>query len=324
MKKMTSIAIAVLSVITIGCQTIAPQSSTPTTDGVRKVNQVAWDKTGDTFRLPNDNELNRNEARLVFVRNLDDDAIETSTNIGIDGRFQVSLQGQRYSEVVTCSGSHQLSAHITGEKNNQLLDDGQRYDFDGQQTYYFLIDVNDANQPTIRPLTQQQALSSLKDSAKQTHQISRVIADCPVQQPVNQPPVIEPPIESPVIVPATKPETTEVNKPIKLDVLFDFDSATIRPGYYPRLESVAKFMTVNTDTTAALEGHTDNKGPASYNLRLSQNRANAVKDVLVNKYGLNHNRLTTVGYGESQPVDTNDTPEGRQNNRRVIATISQD
>ena len=71
-----------------------------------------------------------------------------------------------------------------------------------------------------------------------------------------------------------------------------------------------------------LESHTDSKGAASYNLNLSQARANSVKDSLVTNYGIQQSRITTKGYGETQPVATNDTDAGRQKNRRVVATIA--
>jgi outer membrane protein OmpA-like peptidoglycan-associated protein len=86
---------------------------------------------------------------------------------------------------------------------------------------------------------------------------------------------------------------------------------------------MAQFMTANPNTTAVIEGHTDSKGPANYNLTLSKARANAVKTYLLQEYGIDAKRLTTTGYGESQPVASNDTVQGRQNNRRVIATIGQ-
>ena len=72
-----------------------------------------------------------------------------------------------------------------------------------------------------------------------------------------------------------------------------------------------------------MEGHTDSRGSESYNLQLSQKRANTVKNILVDKYGMQPSRLRAVGYGEAMPIDINDTEEGRQNNRRVVATVSE-
>jgi OOP family OmpA-OmpF porin len=82
-------------------------------------------------------------------------------------------------------------------------------------------------------------------------------------------------------------------------------------------------MRQHPEVTAVLEGHTDSKGNAAYNQRLSEQRAQAVKDKMVNQYGISSQRLMAQGYGESRPVATNDTEQGRQENRRVVAIISQ-
>lgn len=305
---------AVIALSLTGCQTLTTQVQTASTeDGVRQVGTVYWDKTGDGFSMPDNSTLRTNQARVVFVRQLDQDVLQTSTNIGIDDRFQVSLQPGQFSEVITCAGNHDINTEITGVKNNKLSTHSNNYNLTAQTTHYFEVGVDNNNKPTLTPLSQPQALELLKDSVRQTHQISRLVTDCKLATP----------IVPPVVTPAPQQEQIEINTPIKLDVLFDFDSANVKPNFYPRLERMAEFMKVNPNMSAVLEGHTDSKGPASYNLRLSQARANAVKSFLVNKYGTDANRLKTVGYGESQPIDTNDTAAGRQNNRRVVAIINQ-
>ena len=71
------------------------------------------------------------------------------------------------------------------------------------------------------------------------------------------------------------------------------------------------------DLKLAIEGHTDNVGDAAANQKLSEKRANAVKQYLVSSYGIDAGRLTAKGLGATKPVGSNDTLEGRQNNRRV-------
>ena len=108
---------------------------------------------------------------------------------------------------------------------------------------------------------------------------------------------------------------------ITLLVEFDFDKANVKPMYDSDIEKVANFLNAYPNTTAELEGHTDSKGTDEYNMKLSQRRAESVKKYLVEKFNIDASRLTAIGHGESQPVDTNETDEGRQRNRRVVASI---
>jgi OOP family OmpA-OmpF porin len=108
---------------------------------------------------------------------------------------------------------------------------------------------------------------------------------------------------------------------ITLLVEFDFDKATVRPQYHNDIEKVANFLNAYPDTNAVLEGHTDSVGTDEYNMKLSGRRAESVKKYLVEKFNIDAARISTKAYGESKPVATNDTAEGRQRNRRVVATI---
>jgi OOP family OmpA-OmpF porin len=106
---------------------------------------------------------------------------------------------------------------------------------------------------------------------------------------------------------------------ILADVLFDFDRSVVRPEAFPLLDEVALIIVNNPGLRVILEGHTDSIGSEAYNMGLSKRRAEAVKDYLVNK-GVSSDQMATVGYGESKPVATNQTKEGRQLNRRTEIT----
>jgi OOP family OmpA-OmpF porin len=106
---------------------------------------------------------------------------------------------------------------------------------------------------------------------------------------------------------------------IVLKIEFDTDKYFIRAKYNNEIKKVADYMKKYPNTTVVMEGHTDNVGDDAYNQELSQNRANSVKQYLVNNFGIKASRLTAIGYGESRPVASNDTEEGRQKNRRVQA-----
>jgi len=108
---------------------------------------------------------------------------------------------------------------------------------------------------------------------------------------------------------------------IKLNVTFPFDSSQVQQRYFTDIKELADFLKRFTDVQVEIEGHTDNVGPETYNQGLSERRAKAVADVLINEHGIAASRLRPRGYGESRPVATNDTAEGRQQNRRVMATL---
>ncbi|WP_188109662.1 OmpA family protein [Pseudohalioglobus sediminis] len=108
---------------------------------------------------------------------------------------------------------------------------------------------------------------------------------------------------------------------IKLMVNFGFDSTTVQEQYFADLGELAAFLKRFEDVYVDIEGHTDSTGPEDYNQGLSQRRAQAVVDYLVNEHGIAAQRLEPKGYGESQPVADNSTAEGRAENRRVMATL---
>lgn len=105
------------------------------------------------------------------------------------------------------------------------------------------------------------------------------------------------------------------------DVLFDVDEATLKPGGLRTVGRLAEFMEEYPDRRVRIEGHTDSTGSAEYNQRLSERRAGAVRDALVDR-GIASQRIETRGYGFDYPVASNDTPANRQRNRRVEIVIS--
>jgi len=104
------------------------------------------------------------------------------------------------------------------------------------------------------------------------------------------------------------------------DVLFETGKAELMPGAMNMIVRLAQFMKQYPEKKLQIEGHTDSTGGASFNLRLSEDRANAVRSVLLAE-GVSNQRIETVGYGMSKPVATNATVEGRQRNRRVEIVI---
>lgn len=108
---------------------------------------------------------------------------------------------------------------------------------------------------------------------------------------------------------------------VTLLVEFDFDKDKVKSLYHDDIEKVANLLKAYPKTDVELEGHTDSIGTDEYNMDLGMRRAESVKSYLVEELGIDASRISTRSYGESMPADTNDTPEGRQHNRRVVATI---
>jgi len=122
---------------------------------------------------------------------------------------------------------------------------------------------------------------------------------------------------TPPPTPAPEPEPDPCTGVIRLrGVEFEFDSATLTPVSSVVLDAATDSLNQCPNVAVGIEGHTDSVGPDAYNQSLGQRRAASVRDFLVGK-GVPASRLTASSYGESRPIATNDTDEGRALNRRV-------
>jgi outer membrane protein OmpA-like peptidoglycan-associated protein len=104
-------------------------------------------------------------------------------------------------------------------------------------------------------------------------------------------------------------------------ILFGFDSSTLTATSKANLRERADILKKYGDTDLEIDGHTDDRGTEAYNQTLSEKRASAVADYL-KSLGVSNRRITTIGYGESSPVATNETDNGRAQNRRVEVAIT--
>jgi OOP family OmpA-OmpF porin len=100
-------------------------------------------------------------------------------------------------------------------------------------------------------------------------------------------------------------------------IYFDFDKSEVKPESDPTLKETSKLLSENPKLNLYVVGHTDNVGDYNYNMKLSQARADAVVKMLVSKYNVDKNRLTSAGVGPLAPLTSNDTEEGKAKNRRV-------
>ncbi len=148
----------------------------------------------------------------------------------------------------------------------------------------------------------------------------KVDADGCTPPPLPPPPPPPPVVQKMVPQAAKAMEAAIVEKGrVTLKVEFDFDKSIIKKQYHHEIGNLAEVMKAHPDFKITIEGHTDNTGGLTYNEKLSQRRADAVKDYLVTKFGIDASRLAVKGYGPIRPIESNATKEGRQKNRRVEA-----
>ncbi|HBS59503.1 MAG TPA: hypothetical protein DEA44_09570 [Firmicutes bacterium] len=146
-----------------------------------------------------------------------------------------------------------------------------------------------------------------------THYFGHAKAKETVQPPVEPPVVVQPPVEPPVVV---QPPVEQPKKIILKGVNFDFDMDTLQPQSYPVLNNVVDMANNNPQRNFLLVGHTDSRGSDEYNMDLSMRRVKTVQRYLVSQ-GVAETRLAVDWKGEREPIATNDTDEGRAENRRV-------
>lgn len=135
------------------------------------------------------------------------------------------------------------------------------------------------------------------------------------------PPIILPPPE-PTAPPPAAPPPPEPPRFVLMGVQFDTGKATLTSGSHARLDTIVEYLAHKQSARIEISGHTDNVGNKKDNKKLSLQRADAVRAYLVSK-GIDASRIQTVGYGDERPIASNDTPEGRQENRRIEAAEPQ-
>ena len=118
-------------------------------------------------------------------------------------------------------------------------------------------------------------------------------------------------------IPDTRNKILTQNKWVTHGILFDVNSATIKPESYGTLKEMANVLNEYADLKVKIVGHTDADGKDDANLDLSKRRAASVKETLSKEFGIDATRMETDGKGESEPIDKNDIPAGKANNRRV-------
>ena len=163
-------------------------------------------------------------------------------------------------------------------------------------------------------------LKRVKDMGK-ANACSRVI---PFDAYITNPYYAMGPLYYTMTVKTTQLASTQKIVGIKInDIKFDYDKLELKPAQKDELNQLGKFLQANPKVFVAVQGFCDNRGTPEYNMKLSRERAEAVTDYIVKNFKLDAGRVATMWYGEGNPVDSNDTAEGRAKNRRVEIAVSQ-
>lgn len=138
---------------------------------------------------------------------------------------------------------------------------------------------------------------------------------------VTAPPVPLPAPPPPVVPKPSAAAKRFCNKPAILMINFDVDKYNIKPQYHAELKTVGDFLKEYPTSHGEIAGHTDSTHTREYNQKLSERRANSVKEYLIKTFGIAPERLSSRGYGKDKPIDTNKTKAGRAKNRRIVANF---
>jgi OOP family OmpA-OmpF porin len=136
--------------------------------------------------------------------------------------------------------------------------------------------------------------------------------------------VVLPPPPAPAPLPPAAAAAAKrfCSKPAVLAINFDTDKSDIKPQYHDELKTVGDFLMYFPNAKGEISGHTDSVGSNAYNQKLSERRAESVGSYIRTTFGVNPDRITTKGYGETKPVASNKTKAGRAQNRRIVANFT--
>jgi OOP family OmpA-OmpF porin len=130
-----------------------------------------------------------------------------------------------------------------------------------------------------------------------------------------------PPAPVIAVVPPMAP-AAKLCSPAVINVQFDTNKSDIKPQYHDELKAMGDFLTEFPNATGVIEGHTDSVGSKAANMKLSQRRADSIRNYLIDKFGIAPGRIKAVGYGPTKPVSSNETKSGKEQNRRIESNFT--
>ena len=293
---------------------------------------------GDVHTAVGDDEVDIDRVSVDAIRYFTEDGVQPYSSLGVG---HTSIDGK----TANSGGTHgNLGLGVLIPLNERLaVRTGVKYiyDFDGeyddgQATVGFSWKVGggtkgstEAAPEVVEPVAGDSDRDGVADSADQCPGTPyRVAVDangCPLDQDGDGVPNYRD--RCPETAPGTKvdhrgcKQADVSTQKEELLVHFALNSAVVMPSYRSDFMRMAEFLKEHSGVSAVIEGHADHTGTLDYNQALSVRRAESVKAILVKKYGIDANRLRTIGYGETRPVASNDNAAGRQANRRAVAVV---
>jgi len=278
-----------------------------------------------------DESKNAVGAKIEIIDKKSGKIISTQESNSATGKFLVSLpSGKNYKMNVTSDGYYaeekefnipkgekftELDVNVIMKRKAQLVSlEGDILDENGKPIVGTIEIINNATGEVILKTTTDKLGKYLSKLQAGKNYGIVVSSDGYLFQSVN---LDIPPDKDRIQIPPIKLKKIEAGKNIVLNnIFFDFDKATLRADSKSELDRVSKVLRENPSMKIEISGHTDSKGSAIYNLKLSEERAKSVVDYLIN-IGIDKHRLSFKGYGFLKPLATNKTEEGRQQNRRT-------
>jgi outer membrane protein OmpA-like peptidoglycan-associated protein/tetratricopeptide (TPR) repeat protein/YHS domain-containing protein len=270
-------------------------------------------------------------AKIEIIDNKTGKVISTQVSNSATGKFLVSLpSGKNYKMNITADGYYaqqqnfnipkgekfkELEVNVIMKRKVQMVSiEGEITDENSKPLGATIEIINNATGEVILKTTADKLGKYLSKLQAGKNYGMVVSADGYLFESLN---LDIPPDKDKMKLPPIRLKKIEAGKNIVLNnIFFDFDRATLRPDSKPELDRVAKVLKDNPSMKIELSGHTDSKGSATYNLKLSEARAKSVVDYLINS-GIAKNSLAFKGYGFLKPIASNDTEAGRQQNRRT-------
>jgi outer membrane protein OmpA-like peptidoglycan-associated protein len=246
------------------------------------------------------------DARLISIREEAADALAAERKASADAQAAAQARAQQEAERAAQAAAQAREADSERAAAERARADAERAKAEAQQAQ--LMAENAKAQAQQEQLKAQQEAEAARAAASKAEQDKQAVRAQLLDQ-LNK------------IM-----ETRDTARGLIMnmsDVLFDFGKATLRPEAREKLAKVSGILLAYPTLRVQIEGNTDNVGSDAFNQTLSEKRAFGVRDYLVAQ-GVDGNKLTAIGYGKSRPIASNDTAEGRQQNRRVELVLSGD